>query len=197
MPEDISSLFAWVKADPQLVIPLVFSLWMAWTDVCTHRIPNLLNLFCALSGLGYQLGVCGWRGLGDSLLGLLLGFGLMIGFYRYAGMGAGDVKALAALGTWLGPWNTFLLFIFMGFSGLPLVIFFLWYRGQLFKKLGKIWAFVVNLALLRPSAGVRQAAANPGKSSSVPEERMPYAVAIALGMVLLCLSRDAVKVVPH
>jgi prepilin peptidase CpaA len=135
------------------------------------------------------MGAWGWRGLGDGLLGLLLGFGLMIGFYLFAGMGAGDVKALAALGTWLGPWNTVLLFIFMGLSGLPLAIIFLWYRGQLLTKLRKFWAFVLNLALLRYSARERDAAANPGKSSPASEERMPYAVAIALGMVLLCLFR--------
>ena len=161
---------------------------MAWTDIRTHRIPNLLNLFCGLSGLGYQLGTRGLGGLGEGLLGLLLGFGLMIGFYLFAGMGAGDVKALAALGAWLGPWDTFRLFIFMGLSGLPLAMLFLWYRGKLFTKLRQFWAFVVNLALLR-----FKFAANPNKTSPELEERMPYAVAIALAMVLLCLSRSAVK----
>jgi prepilin peptidase CpaA len=162
---------------------------MAWMDVRTHRIPNVLNLFCALSGIGYQIGVGGLYGLGDGLLGLLLGFGLLIGFYMFAGLGAGDVKALAALGTWLGSWNTFLLFIFMGLSGLPLAIIFLWYRGQLLTMLRKFWAFILNLALLRYSARMRNTAANPVKSSPASDERMPYAVAIALGMVLLCLFR--------
>ena len=156
---------------------------MAWTDLRTHRIPNLLNLFCALSGLGYQLGARGLGGLSDGLLGLLLGFFLMIGFYLLAGIGAGDVKALAALGTWLGPMNTLLLFVFMGISGLPLVIIFLWYRGQLLTKLRQLSAYLVNLALIRSKA-----AANPGKPLPAPEERMPYAVAIALGMILLCFS---------
>jgi prepilin peptidase CpaA len=186
LSQAISSLIAWAWAHPQFILPLLFSLWMAWTDVRTHRIPNLLNLFCALSGLGYRIGAWGWHGLEDGLLGMALGFALMVGFYLFAGMGAGDVKALAALGTWLGPWNTFLLFIFMGFSGLPLIIVFLWYRGQLLSKLRQLWAYVVNLALLRS-----RAAANPGKTPPAPEERMPYAVAIALGMVILCLSNPS------
>jgi prepilin peptidase CpaA len=155
---------------------------MAWTDVRTRRIPNLLNLFCALSGLGYQLGTGGLAGLGDGLLGLLIGFVLMIGFYIFAGMGAGDVKALAALGTWLGPWNTLLLFIFMGLSGLPLIIIFLWYRGQLFDKLRHVWSYLVSLALLRSKV-----AANPGPTSAKRADPMPYAAAIALGMAFLCL----------
>jgi Flp pilus assembly protein protease CpaA len=142
LPQAISSLITWVWAHPQVILPLFFSLWMAWTDVRTHRIPNLLNLFCALAGLGYQMGAWGLHGLEDGLLGLLLGFVLMIGFYLLAGMGAGDVKALAALGAWLGPWNTFLLFILMGLSGFPLVIVFLWHRGLLFDKIRRFWSWV-------------------------------------------------------
>ena len=187
-----SALIAWVWAHPHFIIPLFFAMGMVWTDLRTYRIPNALNLFCALSGLGYQLGARGWGGLGDGLLGLLLGFVLMIGFYLAAGMGAGDVKALAALGTWLGPWNTFLLFIFMGLSGLPAVIIFLWYRGQLFNKIRQFWAWLLNLALIRSKD-----AAKPGKTAPAPEERMPYAVAITLGMALLCLSRAVVENLPH
>jgi prepilin peptidase CpaA len=191
LPQAISSLIAWVWAHPHFIIPLFFSMWMAWTDVRSHRIPNLLNLFCALSGLGYLVGAWGWGGLGNGLLGLALGLALMIGFYRFAGIGAGDVKALAALGTWLGPWNTLLLFIFMGLSGLPLAVVFLWYRGQLLTKLRQLWAYVVNLALLRSSQSTRPADTNPGKSSPSPKDPMPYAVAIALGMVILCLTNPS------
>jgi prepilin peptidase CpaA len=188
LPQAISSLITWVWAHPQVILPLFFSLWMAWTDVRTHRIPNLLNLFCALAGLGYQMGAWGLHGLEDGLLGLLLGFVLMIGFYLLAGMGAGDVKALAALGAWLGPWNTFLLFILMGLSGFPLVIVFLWQRGQLFNKIRRFWSWVLNLALLRSTT-----TANHSKIPPAPEERLPYAAAIALGMVLLCFFMAAVK----
>jgi prepilin peptidase CpaA len=183
LPESLSHLINWVWTHLYLIVPLFFSLWMAWTDFRTHRIPNLLNIFCALSGFGYQLGARGLEGLSDSLLGLLLGFALMIGFYLLAGMGAGDVKALAALGSWLGPWNTLLLFIFMGLSGLPLVIIFLWYRGHLFTKLRQFWTHLKNLALTRSKG-----AANTDKTLPAPEERIPYAVAIALGMILLCFS---------
>jgi len=162
---------------------------MAWTDVRTQRIPNLLNLFCALSGLGYQLGTHGLSGLGYGFLGLLLGFALMIPFYLFFGLGAGDVKALAALGTWLGPWYTLLLFIFMGLSGLPLAVIFLWYRGQLWTKIQKGWSSLVNLVLLRTRSTPRQ---NPK-----PKENIPYAVAIASGMVLLCAFSKSIGAVPR
>jgi len=190
LSESLTSLIAWVRAHPYLIIPLFFSLGMAWRDVHTHRIPNLLNLFCALSGLGYQLGARGLGGLGDGLLGLLLGFVLMIGFYVFGSMGAGDVKALAALGTWLGPWNTLLLFIFMGLSGLPLVIFSLWYQGRLWIKIQMGWSSLINLA--RSSTG-----SHPRQNPTNPRESFPYAVAIASGMVLLCAFSKTIEAMPR
>ncbi|MEO1999211.1 MAG: A24 family peptidase, partial [Planctomycetaceae bacterium] len=50
-----------------------------------------------------------------SLQGMLTGFFLLIFLWLIGGMGAGDVKLLAAVGAWLGPWNTCLLFMATGF----------------------------------------------------------------------------------
>ena len=103
--------------------------------------------------------------MGCSLLTI---FGLMMGFHRFEGLGAGDVKAVEALGTWLGPWNTFLLFIFMALSGPPIVIVFLWYRGQLFNKISQIWSWILNSVRNRSKVPT-----NLDKTPPAPEERMP------------------------
>jgi prepilin peptidase CpaA len=154
---------------------------MAWGDARTRRIPNYLTLGATLAGLGFQLGAHGWPGLGQGLLGFCVGFALMIGFYLKGGMGAGDVKALAALGTWLGPLPTLYLFIYMGLSGVPLIIIFLWRRGELKARARQWWALLVNRFLLRSQPSSPSPAPAPAKS-----EGLPYAVALALGMVLLC-----------
>ena len=86
------------KAHPQLVLPLLFALVMGWYDARTKRIPNYLNLCCAWRGWAISWGFTAWPGLTDGLLGMVLGFGLLVLFYVKGGMGAGDVKALAALG---------------------------------------------------------------------------------------------------
>jgi len=171
------------KAHPQLVLPLLFALAMGWNDARTKRIPNYLNLSCALAGLGYQLGVNGLTGLTDGLLGMVLGFGLLILFYVKGGMGAGDVKAFAALGTWLGAWQTLFLFAYMAFSGVLLVILVLWWRGALWSRIKRGWEFLVGWVLLRPHPGASgaPAPATPGKS-----EVVPYAVAMAMGMAIIC-----------
>lgn len=172
---------SWLRANSHLALPLLLACWMAWGDVCNRRIPNYLTLGAALPGLCFQFGSHGWGGVGQGLLGLCVGFALMIGFYLKGGMGAGDVKALAALGAWLGPLTTLYLFIYMGLAGIPLILFFLWRRGELRGKVRRCWTFLVNRLLLRSSP--RDPALSSPTSRS---EGLPYAVALAMGMVLLC-----------
>ena len=175
------SVFSWIKANVHLIVPLALACCMAWGDVRRRRIPNYLTLGTALAGLGFQFGTQGWHGLGQGLLGLGLGFALLIGFYLKGGMGAGDVKALAALGAWLGPLDTLYLFIYMGLSGIPLIIYFLWRRGELAAKAREWWHVAVNWLLLRADKTAPSLAGPPNKS-----EGLPYGVALAMGMVLLC-----------
>ncbi|MGA8141041.1 MAG: A24 family peptidase [Desulfobaccales bacterium] len=171
------------KANPQLILPLLFALAMGWNDARTRRIPNYLTLSCALAGLGYQLGFHGLAGLTDGLLGMVLGFGLLILFYLKGGMGAGDVKALAALGTWLGVWWTIYLFVYMAFAGVVLVTLVLWWQGTLWSRIKRGLGFLAERVLLRPlpDASDAPAPAGPGKSEGVP-----YAVAMAVGMAIIC-----------
>jgi prepilin peptidase CpaA len=170
------------KVQLNLVLPLLLASWMAWHDIRTNRIPNYLTLGGVLAGLGYQLGFHGWTGLANGFLGMSLGFVLLIFFYWKGDLGAGDVKALAALGAWLGPLKTLYLFIYMGFSGVILIVFFLWWRGLLWGKIRQIWAFLLNLFLTRGSRSMPASAPTPGPKS----EGVPYGVALAMGMAVLC-----------
>ena len=174
------SVFAWLKAHIHLIVPLVLACWMAWGDVRKRRIPNYLTLGTAVAGLGYQFGVYGWPGLVQGFLGLALGFGLLIGFYMKGGMGAGDVKALAALGAWLGPVSTLYLFIYMGLAGVPLIFFFLWRRGEIQAKFREWRSAISNWALL-----YRQSTAAADAATPASADGLPYAVALALGMFFL------------
>ena len=73
------------------------------TDIRDHRIPNWLTLSGMVVGLASYFLAGGFRGLLFSAEGLILGFALLIPFYMCGGMGAGDVKLLAAVGALLGP----------------------------------------------------------------------------------------------
>jgi prepilin peptidase CpaA len=171
---------AWLMGRGDLFLPLAVSLAIAWTDFRTRRIPNYLTFGGAAAGMGYQLGYHGWPGLAGSLAGLILGLALLLLPYWRGGMGAGDVKALGALGAWLGFTRTLYLFIYMGISGGLLILAVLWWRGQLRATIKQGWVYLVNLLLGAPQ-GAGPPACRPPKSQTIP-----YGVALALGMTLLC-----------
>ncbi len=169
---------------PAILTPLILSLVMAAWDVATRRIPNFLTFGGALAGIAFQTAVLGWQGLAYSLAGLALGLALLILPYILGGFGAGDVKALAALGAWLGPSGTVVLFCFMGVAGGIISLAVLLWQGTLWPYLKYGWIRLVNLILLRGQQSVLREAMELGGRQTAG---IPYGVAIALGMV--CYAR--------
>ncbi len=89
----------------------------AVTDWRMHRIPNWLTVPAAVLGLAYHsLAPTGW-GVLVSLAGFAVGFGLLLIPWLCGGGGMGDVKLLAALGAWLGPWWLLVAFAFGAMLG--------------------------------------------------------------------------------
>ena len=95
---------------PCLVV-LAAAVISAVTDVWKFKVHNVLTLPLLASGLLYHGVMGGTSGLVASLLGFLFGFGVLLVLYILGGMGAGDVKFMAALGAWLGMPLTFYIFI--------------------------------------------------------------------------------------
>src|SRR4249919_799064 len=85
-----------------IVVGLVLAL-ACISDLRTRRIPNLLTFSAAAIALVFHLFTGGWAAAGWSVAGCLLGVLLFFPMFALRGMGAGDVKLLAAVGAWLGP----------------------------------------------------------------------------------------------
>jgi len=169
----------WMGSREALLIPLALTLWIAWGDLKTRRIPNYLTLGTALAGLAYNFMSHGFPGLADGFLGMLLGFAFLILPYLWGGMGAGDVKALAALGAWLGPQLTVYLFCYMGIAGGVIAVGYLVWQGLLWEKIKQGWSFLLNLILCRPYGAPK------APSAAQLTDGIPYGVAIAVGMMVL------------
>lgn len=170
----------WVQTHLDLVFPLLLSLTIAAWDLKTRRIPNYLTFTGAFAGLGFQYGFHGLPGLLDGLAGLALGFVLLLVPYLLGGMGAGDVKASAALGAWLGLHRAFLLFIYMGISGAVIILLIWLWQRRLLAGLRQGWHFMLNWLLCRSYE------AKPPPPVSLKSGSIPYGAAMALGMILLC-----------
>jgi len=175
----LAEAVGWMSSRGHLLIPLTLTLWIAWGDLRTRRIPNYLTLGTAVAGLAYNFMGHGLPGLADGILGMFLGCAFLILPYLWGGMGAGDVKALAALGAWLGPQLTVFLFCYMGIAGGVIALGYLAWQGILWQKIQEGWVFLLNLILCRPDGPPRP------PSPSQLTEGIPYGVAIAVGMVVL------------
>lgn len=104
------------------------------TDTLYSKIPNIFTIMLILIGFLVNIVNSGLPGVILSVSGLLTGFSLLLIPFLMGGMGAGDVKALAAMGALLGPGRTFHMFLYMGLIGGLLGLLFLFTnpdsRGQ-------------------------------------------------------------------
>jgi len=81
------------------------------------RVPNWLTFPMAFAGLVFATTMGGANGLLSGLMGLAVGLALLLPLHAIGGMGAGDVKLLAAVGAWVGPATTLGAFVVTGLVG--------------------------------------------------------------------------------
>lgn len=113
---------------PQFVI-IACTIVAGAIDARTFRVPNWLTVPVLLSGLIYHAITGGGAGLQASLLGAICGFGVILVLYLVGGMGAGDVKLMAAIGAWLQTAATLQVFVVAALlMGLYSVVMLVWQR---------------------------------------------------------------------
>ncbi len=159
--------FAWWPAVAVLGVATV-------TDLRSRRIPNWLVFPFFGLGVAVSCWMSGWHGLVQSLAGAGLALLLFGTLFIMGGMGAGDVKLCAAVGSWIGPMQLMYALIFTGLAGGVMAVgWAVWggFLGELFRHTGQL-AF-----------GTRQergeaVLANPAR------RKMPYAPAIAIGTLI-------------
>ncbi|MBS0265196.1 MAG: prepilin peptidase [Planctomycetes bacterium] len=76
----------------------------AGTDAWKFRVYNVVTVPLLVTGLLYHGLTAGVSGVVESLLGILIATGPLAWPYSRGGMGAGDLKLMAGIGAWLGPW---------------------------------------------------------------------------------------------
>jgi len=144
------------------------------------KVPNYITFPMILSGWVFNSAVMGWEGLGLSLLGTVVGLGLLLPAYAIGGMGAGDVKLLAGVGAWVGSGVTFYAFCVSAIvGGVIAVAMVVLQRG---------WTKHKNqfLMILHEIATV----GSPSELATIAAERkssmmlLPYGIPIAIGTIL-------------
>ena len=150
----------------------------SWTDLQQHRIPNVLSLGEILLGIALHTWTSGITGFAAGILGAAVGIGILLPFYIYRGMGAGDVKLMGAVGAFLGPHNALLATGLSLFAGGILGIIILVIRGGL-KPLALRYFGTLKCLLLTGKISHQ-----PPETGEVAATKFPYAAAIGIGTVV-------------
>jgi prepilin peptidase CpaA len=168
-----------------IVVVLIAALITTVTDLWKFKVYNVVTVPLLVSGLIYHSLVGGMGGFQGSLLGALFGFAVLLAFYVMGGMGAGDVKLMAAIGAWLGLPTTFHLFIASSLAaGVYSVILVVVGRG-LAETLINFQILWLRLAVLGRHLGTGQRVEAEVNRPDRRHRLVPFAAMVMIGTVAL------------
>jgi prepilin peptidase CpaA len=160
----------------------VFLAFCSYTDIKYRKIFNSAVIAAVILGLGLNYFYLGLAGILHSLLGLACGFFALIVFYALGGVGAGDVKFLAAVGCLKGA-----RFVLEGgalgavIAGVAAILA-LAARGRLMGTLKRLKSFFVLLLALKAPEAAKESLSGGGF--------LPYAAFLSAGMALWWLETN-------
>ncbi|HZQ52808.1 MAG TPA: A24 family peptidase [Bryobacteraceae bacterium] len=168
-------------AIPIRIAVLSLVLIAAVYDFRFRRIPNWLNASGLVLGFGLNLLFSQWHGLAVAGEGLLLAAAIYLPFYLLRGMGAGDVKLMAAIGSLVGPWPWFQIFLATAILGGVAAVLLALCKKRFTETCINMYALLHDFLRLRA----------PYKTNSQVDVRnaealrMPHAVIIGLGTLVV------------
>jgi len=163
-----------------VIVVLVAALIAAATDIWKFKVYNALTLPLLVSGLLYHA----FRAeLADSLLGVLFGFAALIVLYIIGGMGAGDVKLMAAVGAWLGMPLTFYVFIASSLAAGVYSIGLVVWTGQVVETAVNLQILWLRLASVGRYLGSDDKVESEVRRSDRRKRIIPFAAMVAIGLV--------------
>lgn len=145
------------------------------SDLRTRRIPNALTFSAIAAALAFHVVTGGPSAAGWSLAGCVLGALLFFPMFALRGMGAGDVKLLAAVGAWLGPWEVAMAALAASVAGGVIALAVAVGHGYLRTAARNVWMLLMYWRVM----GIRPLHEVTLHGTQGP--RLAYAVPIAVG----------------
>jgi prepilin peptidase CpaA len=148
-------------------------------DGRSRRVPNWLTFPMALAGLVVAFVVGGPGALGTSAAGLALGLALLLPLYSIGGMGAGDVKLLAALGAWTGPYVLLMSFVVGVLVGGVMAMIMIFRSGRALHHVMQAQEIANEVMTIRDPVRLSELAAARKPKMML----LPYGVPLTIGAV--------------
>ena len=152
-------------------------LFCAAFDVGRNKIPNIVTIPFAIFAVALHSSNYGMDGFLFSTAGLATGIALLVIPYIFGGMGAGDVKQMGAVGSFLGAKATLSAFLFIALAGGIYSLALMLIHRDVFKGF-----FSEKLLVLSSMVRLGQYVPNQTESSG-QKPRLKYGVAITLGTI--------------
>jgi prepilin peptidase CpaA len=169
-----------VIPNPLKLVLLATAFLAAYFDLRVRRIPNWINVSAALLGLGLNTYLENRHGALLAAGGLLVALCIYLPLYALKGMGAGDVKLMAAIGAIVGPGNWFTIFIATALLGGVAALVLVLLRRKMGQTLLNVATILAQLAKGKPPAE-RDTALSIHDNKSL---KMPHGAIIASGVFL-------------
>lgn len=150
----------------------------AAADLRTRKIPNFLTVSAFFAGFAVQWVVAGPEGLARAAAGAGLALLIYFPLFLLRGMGAGDVKLMAALGALAGARVWFWIFFLSSVTGAVAGLLVAFSRGRLRQVLINTGFIVRQLVSFRNPAAPRGGLAD----DSAAAVRLPHGAAIAFAV---------------
>lgn len=146
-------------------------------DYCDRRIPNVLTFGGAFIGACLNIYLSGFDGFVFSLGGLSVGFCFLMPGYLLGQTGAGDVKLLASVGAFIGPYAALVA------SSASVIVGAMMALALAFVGEGRRpWRRYASM--LRCLLITRQWVYVPPQEGEVMAQSFPFAPAIAVGAIV-------------
>jgi prepilin peptidase CpaA len=160
---------------------LTFMLSCCVVDIRSRRIPNAISGPAVVIGAALNMFYFGSPGFVWSLSGVGVMIAMLLAPFALGGIGAGDVKMMAAVGAFAGPRFAILgLTLGLALGGVFMAIHLI-RLGRLAEKVAAMREMITSAAITRSTAPLRVAADNPGAIS------LPYSVPLGLGTAAVVL----------
>jgi prepilin peptidase CpaA len=165
--------------------------WAAVSDWSARRIPNWLTFSLALTGLLQSTTSDAAGGIRGAALGLLVGFSLTFIYFAVGAMCGGDVKLMAAVGAWLGPWGALQVFLAEAIIGAALALVQAVVQGRLRTVLQNTFVLAGSMAAGAGDGGLTTIGAIESATADAPVDKrwLPYSVPVLVATVVVLALR--------
>lgn len=127
---------------PVAILPLAVLLAAAVaatvTDLRSFRIPNYITIPLFFAGILFHCLSPDGQGAVFALWGAMVGLGCLLAFYVLGGIGAGDVKLLAASGAWVGAPAVLVIALVAALLAGAYALVLVWWAGNWQESFAKV-----------------------------------------------------------